>query len=110
VGVLPGDTLNIVPGGGSVAFAAGPESDEGGFTVTGGNAGIVSFDHIETIGPITGASGASILGTNGDDDIAIIARDSTNGSLTANGIQDFTVSVNAGPDIYFENTPALTVD
>src|SRR5262249_6087882 len=49
-------------------------------------------------------------GTNADDDITIIARDITNGPQTADGVQDFTVSVNAGPDIYFENTPQLTVD
>ena len=47
-------------------------------------------------------------GTNGADSITIVARDATNGPATANGVQDFTVSVNGGPDVYFENTAALT--
>ena len=35
IGVLPGDTLAIAAGGG-ITFNAGPESDEGGFVITGG--------------------------------------------------------------------------
>src|SRR5213075_1513039 len=69
----------------------------------------VSFDHIEAIGPIIGAPCVVIKGTNGDDDITVIARDSSYDPL-ADGVQDFTVSVNGGPDILYINTPLLYVD
>ena len=51
----------------------------------------------------------TVDGTNGDDDITIIARDSTYSPL-ADGIQDFTVSVNAGPQILYVNAANLTVN
>src|SRR6185436_11825570 len=45
----------------------------------------------------------------GDDAITIIARDSSY-DLAANGVQDFTVSVNGGPDLLFIDTPTLAVN
>src|SRR5581483_11713308 len=58
-----------------------------------------------------------IEGTNGDDVITIVARDSSyNPSLPgvpnplADGVQDFTVSVNGGPEELFINKPNVFVD
>src|SRR5262249_57162079 len=67
-----------------------------------------SFDHIESFG-ITGGGGAVINGTNGPDTITIIARDDSF-KLGLDGKQDFTVSVNTGPEILFTDTPKLTVN
>ena len=53
VGVKPGDLLNIIAGGGTVTFNAGPETDEGSFVV-GANQP-VSFDHIESFGDYAAA-------------------------------------------------------
>ena len=74
VGVKPGDLLNIIAGGSTVTFNAGPETDEGSFVV-GANQP-VSFDHIESLG-ITGSGPAVINGTNGPDAITVIARDAS---------------------------------
>lgn len=106
VGALPGDLLNIAAGGGAVTYNAGPETDEGSFVV-GANQP-VSFDHIESFG-ITGSGPVTINGTNGPDAITVIARDvSTHGA--ANGVQDFTVSVNTGPELLFVDVASLTVN
>jgi hypothetical protein len=108
IGALPGDLLNIIAGGGSVTFNAGPETDEGSFVV-GANQP-VSFDHIESFG-ITGSGPAVINGTNGPDAITVIARDdSTHPVAGVDGIQDFTVSVNTGPELLFINVPSLTIN
>jgi hypothetical protein len=106
VGVLPGDQFNLVSGGAAVTFTAGPTSDSGGFQVA--NDATVSFTHIETIGNM-GATGVTVNGTNGDDQITIIARDKSY-NAAADGVQDFTVSVNNGPNILFINTPTLNVN
>jgi hypothetical protein len=106
IGALPGDLLNIIAGGGSVTFNAGPEIDEGSFVVDANEP--VSFDHIESFG-ITGPGGGVINGTNGPDAITVIARDDST-DAAADGVQDFTVSVNAGPELLFINTPSLTVN
>jgi hypothetical protein len=107
VGVLPGDQLNIISGGGVVNFNVGPENDEGSIVV--GALQPVNFDHIESIGAIVGSPVATINGTNGDDDITIIARDSSFNAL-ADGVQDFTVSVNGAPTLLFINTPTIVVN
>jgi hypothetical protein len=106
IGVKPGDLLNIIAGGSSVTFNAGPETDEGGFVV-GANQP-VSFDHIESLG-ITGGGPAVINGTNGPDAITVIARDDTY-AAAADGVQDFTVSVNIGPELLFIDVASLTID
>ncbi len=106
VGILPGDLLAINSGAQTVTFNAGPQTDEGSFGV-GANAP-VSFDHIESFA-INGTGPAVINGTNGPDSITVIARDaSTHGA--ANGVQDFTVSVNSGPELLFINVTSLTVN
>lgn len=106
VGTTPGDLLNIIAGGGSVTYNAGPETDEGSFEV-GANQP-VSFDHIESFG-ITGSGPAIINGTNGPDAITVIARDSST-HVGTNGVRDFTASVNAGPELLFIDVAALTVN
>ena len=71
----------------------------------------VSWDHIEGV-TVVGGPGVGpgvILGTNGDDDITIIARDSSTHAGT-DGAQDFTVSVNDGPDVLYINVPVLLLD
>ncbi len=104
IGILPGDQLIV---NAAVGFFAGPESDEGG-VLTGGED--VSFDHIEsiTVAAIPGCP-FLILGTNADDDITIIARD---GSTTAgaDGVQDFSFSINSGMSIVVLNQADLYID
>ena len=101
VGVLPGDTLNIVPGASAVTYFAGPTSDSGGFIV--GADAPVSFTHIESIGPIAGAGALAgpftIQGTNGDDDIQV----------TATGTNSFSFSVN-GPTVQVTGEPVLLIN
>jgi Ca2+-binding RTX toxin-like protein len=118
-----GDPIGVfAPGGGDTIFVAladqffpGPEVDEGGF-LSGSNQP-VSFDHIENIGPIVGSACVIVFGTTGDDDITIIARDEsyiqppgTPIPPGLDGIQDFTVSVNGGPDVLYIDVPVLYVD
>src|SRR5262249_53583631 len=81
-------------------------NDAGGLTAAGAQR--VSWDHVEGIS-VTGGGPGTVLGTNGDDDITIIARDSST-HVGADGVQDFTVSLNTGPSILFLNTPELVVD
>jgi hypothetical protein len=106
IGAKPGDLLNIIAGVDPVTFNAGPETDEGGFVV-GANQP-VSFDHIESLA-ITGGGPAVINGTNGPDAITVIARDASTHPGT-DGEQDFTVSVNTGPELLFVNVASLAVN
>jgi hypothetical protein len=105
-GAAPGDQLNIFAGGQSVTYNVGPQSDEGSFAV-GANQP-VSFDHIESFG-ITSSGPATINGTNGPDAITVIARDNSTHAGT-DGVQDFTVSVNTGPELLFVDVSVLTVN
>jgi hypothetical protein len=113
IGSTPGDTIVLHPSG-AFSVEAGPESDEGGLNSAGAQR--VSWDHIEAV-VVSGGGPALILGTNGDDDITIIARDSSYNPANPgvpnpllDGVQDFTVSVNQGPDVLFINQPLLYVD
>ncbi|MFO0904332.1 MAG: dockerin type I domain-containing protein [Pirellulales bacterium] len=112
IGQTAGDRFNMLAGGGVVTFEAGPENDEGGILI-GSNARI-SYDHIEA-GQVTDAECILIMGTNGDDDITVIARTELQNPLryaTADGNKDFTTTVNGGIEIlWVNNNPAdLTVD
>lgn len=109
IGALPGDSLILVN---AFAFYAGPESDTGSFYTAVAPEGIVSFDHIESI--IVAPEEADdcpfvIFGTNGDDDITVIARDGST-HAAADGVQDFTVSINSGIEMLFLNQPVLVID
>jgi hypothetical protein len=107
VGVLPGDLLNVVTNtGDTVTFNPGPTSDQGGFVVN--NNQPISFVHIESQS-VSGGGTPVINGTNGNDVIAIIARDSSY-ETSADGVQDFTASVNSGPNFLFLDTPSLKVN
>src|SRR5262249_39082679 len=91
VGGTPGDLINIVSRPGDmVTFNPGPTSDSGGFQVNTNQP--ISFIHIESI-TVSGGGTPVINGTNGNDVITIIARDSSY-AAAADGVQDFTVSVN----------------
>ena len=104
IGIIQGDKLIV---NNAVAFFAGPENDEGGVKTNGGD---VSFDHIEslTVAAIVGCP-LLILGTNGDDDITVIARDAST-TVGADGVQDFTFSVNSGMDVVVLNQADLYID
>jgi hypothetical protein len=106
IGSTPGDRIILRP---LAAFAveSGPENDEGGLNSAGEQR--VSWDHIEAV-TVSGGGPALILGTNGEDEITIIARDESYDPLFADGIRDFTVSVNQGPNILFINQATLHID
>ncbi len=111
IGESAGDLLNVLVA--PEAFEPGPENDEGGFVFNGAER--VSFDHIEAIGPIIGAPCIVILGTHGDDDITVIARDASYQGVNPvpaglDGVQDFTVSVNGGLEILYVDVPLLYID
>ena len=106
IGQTAGDKFNMLAGGGAVIFQSGPEPDEGGILV-GANARI-SYDHIEA-GQVTDFDCAVIMGTNGDDDITIIARTQLANPLryaTADGNKDFTSTVNDGIEVLWVNNVA----
>ena len=109
IGVLPGDTLNLVhPALTPYAIFPGPTNDSGGLNTLGYQT--VSWVHIESI-INTGGVGSPLVieGTNANDEITVIARDQSYNPL-ADGVQDFTVSVNDGPDMLFINEPNLFID
>jgi hypothetical protein len=105
IGITPGDSILLLAGAAGVVFEPGPESDEGAFLV--GTNQRISYDHIESL-TVSGPGGAWIAGTGADDDITIIARDSsTHGG--ADGVRDFTSQVNSGPQILWLDAPLLLI-
>ena len=50
-----------------------------------------------------------VVGTSAEDDIRIIARDSST-HADADGTGDFTLSINSGPEILMIDAPLLYVD
>ncbi|HEX4794745.1 MAG TPA: hypothetical protein VH370_13175 [Humisphaera sp.] len=107
IGVLPGDQINILTNPGDTAnLFPGPSSDQGGFVVNANQP--ISFVHIESMS-VSGGGSPAINGTNGNDVITIVARDSSY-AAGLDGIQDFTVSVNSGPNLLFVNTPSVKVN
>ncbi|MFO0943474.1 MAG: dockerin type I domain-containing protein [Pirellulales bacterium] len=104
IGVQPGDVLSVIN---AAAFYAGPENDEGGFAT---NAANVSFDHIESllVAPIVGCP-FLVVGTDANDQITVIARDAST-HAGADGVQDFTVSLNAAPQIILLDVADLFID
>src|SRR5262249_50853768 len=113
IGVLPGDTINLIHPPGLYLIFPGPTKDSGGLKTPGYET--ISWVHIETV--INTGGTPLIVGTNGNDEITVIARDSSyNPALPGvpnpllDGVQDFTVSVNDGLEMLFINTPALLID
>ncbi|MBC8353053.1 MAG: hypothetical protein H8E66_13740, partial [Planctomycetes bacterium] len=107
IGATPGDTLNIQASGQSVTLNTGPENDEGSVKV--GTTKLVSFNQIEALGAFSVTSGATVAAGNDADVITVIARDSSTHAGT-DGQQDFTVTVNAGFEALFRDTPSLIVN
>ena len=105
IGSTPGDLLNLFPPAAFV-LEAGPETDEGG--LRGLLMQRVSWDHIEGV-TLAGPGPAKIVGTNGDDDITVVARDAST-HAGADGVQDFTVSINGGLPVLFLNQATLLID
>ena len=103
----PGDVLQVNSSE-TMTVTPGPENDSGSVDAATTVPTNVSYDEIELL-IIGGPGGGGIVGTNGPDAITIIARDSSY-IAGADGVQDFTVSVNTGPEILFLNKPTLTVD
>ncbi len=108
IGTTPGDQVILHPVG-VFAVEPGPTNDAGGLKDAGQQR--VSWSHMESVTVIggPGAGPALVTGTNGDDDITVIARDGSYNPL-ADGVQDFTVAVNGGPDVLYINAPALFID
>jgi hypothetical protein len=107
VGVVPGDVLNVVSTGSDhLAFNPGPTGDQGSILVNSDQP--INFVHVESLEDLSGAAAAVINGTSGNDVIAIAARDGSY-NAAADGVQDFTVSVNNGASFLFLNTPSLAV-
>ncbi len=102
-----GDELRLVSPAATLA-SAGPENDAGAVDVFSAVPATVSFDEIERL-TISGPGPAVILGTNGDDDITIIARDATTHAGT-NGVRDFTVTINDSFEALYIDHAALFID
>ncbi|WP_146393883.1 dockerin type I domain-containing protein [Allorhodopirellula solitaria] len=107
IGSTAGDLIHFLPVTG-YTLEPGPENDSGGFVPQQAGVQRVSWDHIEEVS-VTGGGAGVFLGTNGDDDTTIIARDSST-HAGADGVQDFTVSLNIGPSVLFLDTPVFTVN
>jgi hypothetical protein len=104
--MTPADQLNLNTGlTDTVAFTPGPTSDQGTLQVNSNQP--ISFAKIVNV-TVGGAGAAVIYGTSGNDAITVVARDSSY-NASANGVQDFTVSVNGGPVLLFLSTPSLTI-
>jgi hypothetical protein len=107
IGTSAGDRLVVHADGNPALLEPGPERDEGG-VVFGGVNERISYDHIEAI-TIDSPDCVLVLGTNGDDDITIIARDSSF-DPGADGRRDFTAVVNDGIEILYTNVGGNAAD
>jgi len=106
IGVIPGGDQLIVSGPGAASIFAGPESDEGAVDYAGTEP--VSFDKIEEV-VIAGAPLVAVFGTNGDDAVTIIARDAST-HAGADGVNDYTIAINAGVEFLVLDTPVIELD
>jgi hypothetical protein len=106
IGTTPGDRLVLVGPGGGVTFEPGPSSDSGALVVAGQRR--VSFVRIEGVTVLPGFGPVTILGTSGDDTITLIARDSST-HAGADGVQDFTTTVNAGVEVLWLDVASVSV-
>ncbi len=102
IGVADGDRLAVNAGPLVVVLHPGPEDDEGTFVVDGSQP--ISFDHIEDVGIVEGGTGTGVAGTGRNDAITIIARDATT-HPGADGVNDFTVTINGGMEVLWIDQP-----
>ena len=103
-GSPPGDSLTLVSAS-AVTYTPGPEPDSGSLSTA---TATVTFDEIESLG-VGGGGAAVVTGSDGADAVSVIARSGA-AFGGADGVRDFTVSVNGGPQILFTNAPSLTVN
>jgi hypothetical protein len=103
----PGDVLQVNSGV-TMTVTPGPENDSGSVDAATTIPTNVSYDEIELL-IVGGGGGGVINGTNGPDTITVIARDSST-HAGADGVQDFTVSVNTGSEVLFIDKPTLTIN
>ncbi|HYW70658.1 MAG TPA: hypothetical protein VE961_06475, partial [Pyrinomonadaceae bacterium] len=111
----PGDTINLIHPAAQYAVFPGPTSDSGAMSTSGFQN--ISWSHIESVLGTSGGGVPIITGTDADDQITVIARDSSYNPASPgvpnpllDGVQDFTVSVNGGPEMLFVNQPFLFID
>ena len=96
-----GDAITIAADVNSATFNTGPETDEGSFAI-GGAAGLVSFDHVESltvVGTSVAGNAATVNGNSADNDI----------TLTATGTDDFTVGID-GQTVTFTDFNSATLN
>ena len=103
-GLPPGDSLTLVSAS-AVTYTPGPEADSGSLSTA---TATVTFDEIETLA-VSGTGAATVTGTDGSDAVSVIARSGA-AFGGADGVRDFTVTVNGGPGILFTDAPSLTVN
>ena len=100
----PGDSLSLTTSQ-AVTYTPGPGADSGSFQAATSNPTSISFTQFEALS-VGGGGSLTANGTGGDDAISIVAA---TGGL-ADGIQDFTLGVNASAGALFINTPSLNVN
>ncbi len=106
IGVSAGDRLLLAGPGGAVVYEPGPSADSGAFVVAGTER--VSFRQLEAATVLPGFGPVVIGGTSGADVITVIARDSST-HAGADGLQDFTTTVNAGVEILWLDVASVAV-
>ncbi len=92
--------------GWTVVYEPGPSADSGAFVVAGTER--VSFRQLEAATVLPGFGPVVIGGTSGADVITVIARDSST-HAGADGLQDFTTTVNAGVEILWLDVASVAV-
>ena len=106
IGTGLGDEIVLNAGGGVVTFEDGPEADSGAFGTTGNQR--VGFDHIERA--VVNNPGSVVpIAANDNDVITIIARDASTHAW-ADGVQDFTNTVNEGLEVLFLNSSGIDLN
>lgn len=106
IGSTTGDSLRV-DSTATMTVTQGPENDAGSVDAATATPTNVSYDEIELL--IISGGGGVINGTNGPDAITVIARDASTHAAT-DGVQDFTVSVNTGPELLFIDVGALAIN
>lgn len=101
---IPGDSLTLNTSAG-VTYTPGPGLDSGSLLAATTNATLVSFVQIESLA-VSGGGALLARGTTGNDAISVIGASSG----AADGVRDFTLSVNGSATVLFINTPSVEID